>query len=268
MLASLALISLLQAPTIGADGLSLANPRFTHGVLGPVRADSKVRPGDSLVLSFDLQGISTDDAGKAAYTTAVEVTDAKGKAIYSQPARKIQEFLPLGGGSLPAFAQIDLSPDSPAGEYSLKVTATDSTGAKSAATTQKFEVLPKAFDLVHLTVTGDADGLIPAGAFCVGQPFWFHASVVGFDRSTEGTSQPKVSLSLRVLDENGKPIVAKPFVGSVDKEVPSKAIVLPVRFFVPLNKAGKYTVEITAQDDLKKGNAATKQYPLTVLPLK
>jgi hypothetical protein len=268
MLASLTLVALLQAPTAGADALALANPRFTYGLLGPARTDAKVRPGDSLLLSFDIQGISTDETGKASYSTLVEVADAKGKALFSQPSRKFQEFLPLGGGTVPAFAHIDLGPDAPAGTYTMKVTVTDAATMKSASAAKEVEVIARGFDVVRLALTGDADGLVPVGAYCVGQPLWVHGAVVGFERGKEAMAQPKVNLTLRVLDEAGKPIVAKPFSGAIEKDVPANTTALPLRFFVPLNKAGTYTVELTATDALKKGATATKKFPLVVLPHK
>jgi len=264
MLASLALISLLQAPSIGAGDLSLTNVRFTFGVLGPTRAEAKVRPGDNLFLSFDIQGISTDDSGKASYSTSVEVSDSTGKVAFSQPARKLQEHLPLGGDVLPAFAQIDLGLDSPKGEYTMKVSITDTSSGKSASVSMKFEVLPKGFDLTRFSFTGDSDGVVPIAAYGVGQPFWFHGSVVGFTRSPQ-TKQPNVVLRLRVVDESGK--FVKPFTGTVDKDVEASATSLPVRFFVPLNKAGKYTIEVLATDDVK-GTTVTKKFPITVFPAK
>jgi len=266
MLAPLALFTLLQASISGADGLTLANARLTHGVLGANRENADVRPGDSLILSFDIQGISIDAAGKASYATTVKVTDASGKAIFEQQPKKIQEFLPLGGATAPAFAQIDLGPDSPAGKYSMTVTVTDTGNGKTANYKQDFSVLPKAFDLVRLTVTGDADGLVPLGAQAVGQPYWVHASVVGYERPATGTKQPNVTIKLQVY-EGLKPIMAMPFTGVVDKDVPMNAQSLPVRFFLPLNKAGNYTVELTATDELKKGPPARVTYPLKVVSI-
>ncbi|MCE9531035.1 MAG: hypothetical protein K8T89_07910 [Planctomycetes bacterium] len=266
MLASLALITLLQAPTVGADSLALANVRLTHGLLGAARDKAEIRPGDSLILAFDIQGIASDDTGKASYTTSVDVKDTAGKTLFSQPPKKFQEFLPLGGGTAPAFAQIDLGPESPAGKYTMVVTVLDNTNQQKAVTQKDFTVLAKAFDIVRLTISGDADGLIPVGSFSVGQPFWVHASVVGFERAATGTKQPKVSIQLRVLDEGKKPIVAKPFAGIVEKDVPANATSLPIRFFVPLNKAGTFTVELSATDELKKTSQATFSFPLKVVP--
>jgi hypothetical protein len=268
MLASLTLISLLQAPTVGADGLSIANARFTHGALGPVRTSAEVIPGDSLVVSFEIHGIGADDAGKASYTTAVEVADSQGKVLFNQPARKFQEFMPLGGSTLPAMAQIDLGQESPAGTYTIKVTVTDNNANKSASMSKQFTVGKKRFDVVRFAFTGDPDAQVPVGAFAAGQPLWFHGTVVGFQRAADGKKQPNVTLTLRLLDESGKPIGGKPFTGTIDKDVLAEATGLPVRFFVPLNRAGTYTLEVSAEDGLKKGSSAVHKFPLVVLPTK
>ena len=267
MLASLALISLLQAPMAGADSLALAEPRMTHGILGPVRASSAVKPGDSLVLAFEIQGISADKSGKATFTTAVDVTDAAGKSVFKQPAKKILEFLPLGGVTLPAFAQIDIGLNMPAGKYSMNVTVADSVGGKSVTTKQAFTVEAVKFDLVRLSVSGDADGLVPIGAFAVGQPLWVHAAVVGFERQRAASGpQPKVTIELSVLGQDLAPL-SPPFVGVVDKDVPATATSLPVRYFVPLTRPGSYHIQIVATDEAGKGKAKLA-FPITVLPNK
>jgi hypothetical protein len=267
MLASLALMSLLQAPTVGAGNLTIANVHPTYGMLGPVRPDSKVRPGDILSLSFDIQGISTDATGKASYSIGVDIMDSAGKVLFKQPPRKSEEFLPLGGDSFPAVSHFDLAADAPAGEYTMKVTVADAANAKSTSVSVKFEVLPKGFDLVRFNVTGDSDGLVPVGAYSVGQPFWLHGAAVGFQRSAQGAKQPKVSFQLRVLDETGAATTVKPFTGTVDKDVPASATTLPVRYFLSLNRAGKYTVEVVATDDLTS-KSVTKKFPITVISTK
>ncbi len=267
MLASLALLALLQPSMAGADSLSLANARITYGVLGPTRpVANALHPGDSLILSFDINGISADESGKVSYSTAVEVTDASGKSLFKQPAKKYQEFLALGGSTLPAYAQVDLGPDSPAGTYTIAVTVTDNATQKSASAKQEFTVGKKEFSLIRLNASGDGDGLVPLGALAAGQPFFVHAAVAGFGVEPAG-KQPKVSVVLRVLDENNKPLVAKPFTGSIDKNVPANATSLPIRFFVPLNRPGNYLLELTATDGVQ--NATSKlTYPITVHPHK
>ena len=48
-----------------------------------------------------------------------------------------------------------------------------------------------------------------------------NGAVVGFGRDG-AAQQPNVALELRVLDENGKPTTAKPFGGTIDKDVPAQ----------------------------------------------
>jgi hypothetical protein len=266
MLASLALISLFQAPALGADGLSIAQPRLTYGILGPTRPNSVFKPGDLLVLAYDVQGIAADAAGKAVFTSAVEVADGSGKPVVKQPPRKIQEFMPLGGAATPAFSQITIGLDWPPGKFTLTATVTDGTSGKSAQFKQEFTVSPKGFDVVGVNITGDADGRVPVGAYVVGQPFWAHAAVVGFSRSA--AKQPKVSVQLTVVGADKKPFLSQPFAaGAIDKDVPADAASLPIRFFVPLNRAGDFTIQITAKDELS-GKTSTVDLPITVLPSK
>lgn len=69
-------------------------------------------------------------------------------------------------------------------------------------------------------------------------------------------------MTLSILGADGKP-VGQPFIGQVDKDVPAAAGSLPVRFFVPLNRAVSYTVQLSAKDSLGKG-AAKLSFPITV----
>jgi hypothetical protein len=268
MLASLALLSLLQPATLGADGLSVANARFTYGKLGPVRGTAEFQPGDSLVLSFDISGITVDDTGKASYSTHMDVLDAAGKSLFKEPTktRKFQNFLALGGSTLPAFAQLELGlDDSPPGNYIIAVTVTDNATQKTAVAKKDFTVGKKAFGLVRVNATGDHDGMLPIGALCAGQPFFINAAVVGY--GVAGAKQPKVGVTLRVLDENGKPTLSKPFAGSFEKDVPADAKSLPVSFFVALNRPGSFTIELSATDGVLDGTSKVT-YPITVYPHK
>ena len=81
MATALALLAALGLPAAETGELRLTNVRPTYCVLGPVRAADKVLPGDSYVLSFDIEGITTDDAGKARYSVGVDVSDADGKLL-------------------------------------------------------------------------------------------------------------------------------------------------------------------------------------------
>jgi hypothetical protein len=198
------------------------------------------------------------------YSTSTEVTDARGQAVFRQPPRDLESVAALGGGTLPAYAQVDIGLNQPAGDYTLKVTVKDRAGGKSQALTQEFQVLPRSFGLVRVAATYDAEGQIPAGLLGAGQSVWVNTVVTDFARDP-GRQQPHVQVELRILDEQGRTTLAKPFSGTVDKDVPSRAVALPVQFLVALNRPGKFTVELKATDRVS-GKTTTASLPLTVRP--
>jgi hypothetical protein len=251
--------------TAGQDApLALKNVRVTQGVLGPARADTRFLPGDSLIVSFDIEGVSPDAGGRVLYSTSTEVTDGRGQVVFRQPPRDLESVAALGGGTLPAYAQVDIGLNQPAGDYTLKVTVKDRAGGKSQALTQEFQVLPRSFGLVRVTATPDAEGQIPGGLLGAGQSVWVNAVVTDFARAPD-RQQPHVRVELRILDEQGRTTLAKPFSGTVDKDVPSRAVALPVQFLVALNRPGKFTAELKATDRVS-GKTTTASLPLTVQP--
>ena len=56
-----------------------------------------------------------------------------------------------------------------------------------------------------------------------GQSLFVHGFVVGFERDG-GTKQPKLALELRILDEAGKPTLAAPMTGTIEKDVVASAV--------------------------------------------
>src|SRR5437870_2909432 len=102
----IALAFLAGSESARGQSLKLSGARLTYGVLGPVRTDTKVLPGDSLYLSFEIQGITVDKFGKASYSTSIEVTDSKNKMLLRQPSRDLNVVTSLGGNSLPAVARL------------------------------------------------------------------------------------------------------------------------------------------------------------------
>jgi hypothetical protein len=266
MLMTLPLLATLSLAPGQAGGLTLTEPRLTHGQLGPARGGAKFLPGDTLFLAFDIEGISADADGKAAYSVATEVTDAGGKSVFRQPPQQSEAVLALGGSQLPAYARVAIGQQQAAGEYAVKVTITDLAGKKSQSLTQKFEVLPPDFGLVRLATSGDPQGEVPAGLPCPGESLWVSGAVVGFQRGG-AAKQPNVTLELRVLDADGKPTLARPFGGTINKDVPANDTALPVQFHVGLNRPGKFTVEVKATDALA-GKTVTQTFPLTVHSIK
>ena len=263
MLSTLALLAGLVAPA-QADGLSLKDVRLTLGIAGPPRASAKLLPGDNLIVSFDIAGITTDEAGKVRYSIGTELSDSEGKVLFRQIPRPQETVAALGGGTVPAFAQVDVGLQQPPGEYKLKVTVTDLASSKSQSLTQPFTVLPKAFGLVRLSASLDPDGVYPACQPVVGQTAWLHLAVVGFERAGSG-GQPDVTLEVRILDENGKPTTAKPISGTVNKDVDAKAPSLPLQFPVALNRPGKFTLQLKVADKVS-GKTVQIAAPFIVRP--
>ena len=56
--------------------------------------------------------------------------------LFRQPARDQETIAALGGGHLPAFAQVDVGLDQSPGDYKVKVTVTDRATDKSASLTR------------------------------------------------------------------------------------------------------------------------------------
>src|SRR5262245_13792209 len=230
----LAVLASLFTGLAEPEALSLTDVRFTLGVFGPPRASTKVLPGDRLVVSFDIAGITADETGKVRYSLATELSDANGKVLFRQTPRNQETIAALGGGRLPAFAQVDVGLNQPPGEYTLKVTVTDRGTDKTASLTRNFTGLERAFGLVRLSASRDPDGHLPASLPAVGQTLWLNLTVVGFQREKE--SQPHVTLEVRIVDEDGKPTTAKPLTGTVNKDVPDKDEALPLQFPILLNR--------------------------------
>jgi hypothetical protein len=249
-------------PGSPAGDFNLANARTTYNLFGGTRADTKFLPGDKIVLSFDIDGIQANSAGKVLYSIAMEVTDSKGTVHFKQAPRDKEATMVLGGSRLPAFASLQIGMDQPAGDYTAKITVTDRVSKVSKTLTRAYQVLPKAFGLVRLAATQDPDGQYPLPCPVEGQPLWVNFVAVGFGR-VQGNGQPNLTVTLNVLDESGKPTMAKPFVGEVNQNIPPQAQALPLQFLLDLNQPGKFTVALTATDRVS-GKTANLSFPVVV----
>jgi len=156
---------------------------------------------------------------------------------------------------------MDVGLDAKPGKYTLKSTVTDRANKRSQSLSRDFEVQQKQFGLVRLTTTLDHDARVPAATFATGESLWVNCAAVDFQRG--GGKQPNVAVELRVLDESGKSVLAKPFKGVIDKDVPATVLSLPVQFLVPLNRAGKFTIAMQATDQVS-GKMAELKFPINV----
>lgn len=276
MLPTLVLAALV-APAQPAAGLKLSNIRNTYGELGGTRPVGKLLPGDVLFVGFDIENITVNDDGQVAYTMAMEVLDKAGKAIFKQDPAKKQDFVPLGGTTLPARAFVTIGLDQPAGEYSLKLTVKDEGKANAApqSFSRTFEVQKADFGLVAVYTSVDDRGAIPAPTTgIVGQSVFVQFAAVGFDRDPKAKdpnlgAQPNLQFEMTVLDEAGKPTLTKPvsYSQNADSQVKNneKEGGCPMRFLLPLTRAGRFTVKLKATDNLTK-KVATFDMPVTVVP--
>ncbi len=266
MLMSLPILLLLSLAPGQSGQLNLSNVRATYGILGATRPDTKFLPGDSFVLCFDIDGVKADDSGKVLYSIAMQVTDAAGKVYLKQEPQELEANNSLGGTSLQAFASIQIGLDQPPGNYTVRVAVTDRATRALGTLTRTYEVLPKGFGLVRLNTTYDADGKIAAPFVGEGQVLFVNFLAVGFGRD-QAQAQPNLSVVMRILDQTGRPTLATPYTGVVNKDIPAKALSVPMQFIVELNRPGQFTLELKATDKVT-GQSATLSYTLKVRELK
>lgn len=261
MLTTVGLLAVLTLAAGDSGQLSLTNVRTTYGVLGAERPNDKFLPGDLLAISFDIEGAKPDAAGKLQYSIGLEVADAKGKVLFKKEPHK-QEAAKPDGNKLPACATLQIGLESPAGDYTVKVTVADRNAGTSQELSRSCQVLPKALGIVRPTTTSDAEATRPVAALRTGRPGWINFAAVGFGWD-KGKGQPNVTATMRVLDEEGRDALAEPSSGTIDHDVPKGAAVVPMRFEVVLQKAGKYTAELEVKDNVT-GEKATLSLPFSV----
>jgi hypothetical protein len=263
MWTTLALVAALGTAPGQAGSLALTNDRPTYGILGAPREDTKFLPGDMFFLAFDIENIKVDDTGKVLYSMGMDVTDSKGKSLYRQEPRDLEALNSLGGTRLPAYAHVFIGLDQPPGEYTLKLSVTDRATKASRSLERKFQVVPLDFGITRLTTSLDPQEQIPAPMGGVaGQSLFVNFVAVGFERD-RAKRQANLNVEMRVLDEDGKPTLAKPFTGSAGRDVDPKDKHVPMQFVLALNRAGRFTVEIRAADKVS-GKKAQVSFPLTV----
>ncbi|HEY7427344.1 MAG TPA: hypothetical protein VH682_24130 [Gemmataceae bacterium] len=261
MWTTLALLSALGVTPAQSD-LALTHVRSTHGLLGPERSNETLAPGDILFVCFDINGVKVDDGGKVRYSMAIDVSDSTGKVLFKQAPKDTEAGTSLGGSSVPAYATLNVGLDTPPGDYEFKITVKDLASGKQQSLTRNLKVLPKDFALVRGMVSADTEAKYPTAVFACGQGAWVHCSAVGFGRSG-AEKQPNVVFEMRVLDEAGRPTLAKSVSSTVNKDIPAKEPALPMAFPLSLNRPGKFTIELQATDQ-NSGKKAKLSFPITV----
>lgn len=253
------------APVAGAPGgLTLTNARTTYGELGSPRPLTPLIPGDSLFLSFDIEGITTDPEGRVQYSMYMELFDAAGASKFkTEPANKV-DFVPLGGNKIPGRAYSLIGLDQKAGDYVLKATVVDLSNKSTKTVEQKFTVAPPEFAIVSVYTSVDDRGTIPLPTTgMVGQPLFIQLGIVGFGRGAD--KKPNLEVEMTPLDEKGNPTIPKPSVLAINAGVDEKDLGVTIRYLLPLTRPGKFTVRLKATDKVSN-KTYTYNLPITALP--
>ena len=277
MWATLAASAVLAAAPADAGQLQIKNDRFTHGIYGSERKDAQIIPGDILWVAFDVEGLKVADDGKVSYSTAMELLDKDGKSQFKENPVGRDSVNTLGGTRLPVWSRVSIGTDTPAGEYTVRITLADQAAkdAKPATLERKFTVVAPRFGLILTAFGYDKPATAPPPAPPVavpGQQLLTFFTVVGFDtkpgKTPKDPLQADVAVEMSILDESGKPTLTKPFTGEIKEVTEDYKTFLPFQFPILMNRPGKYTVVLTATD--KQGNKppVKQELQLTVVDVK
>lgn len=244
--------------------ISIENPVLLHGFPGLPRASNKFSHGDSFCLAFDIKGLTADPEGKVIYSLLTEVM-VNGRLEFKHESKDIEAIDSLGGNLLSAFTQLNIGVDQPDGKYTVKVTATEKKSKAVATVAQEFILTKADLGIVRIRTTADRDEKVPISAFSVGESTWLNMSIIGFAR--DKAKQPNLKITMVIVDSNGKPTVQKPPVAEISKDVAPDLDLLPLQFFISMNRAGKFTIKLNVVDQVS-GKKASLDLPLVVTQAK
>jgi hypothetical protein len=278
MWATLAVSAVLAAVPADAGSIQIKNDRFTYGFFGPERKDSQVIPGDVLVVAFDVEGLAVQDDGMVKYSMSLELLDKDGASKYKDTSPVERETVnALGGSLMPCWSRVNVGSDTPAGEYTVRITVADRAAkdSKPGVLEKKFTVVAPQFGIIVPMLGYDKPPTAPPPAPAVavpGQTLLFYFGLVGLDAKPGKTAQDMLTtdftLDLTILDDaTGKPTLTKPFTGAIKSIPPDAKDFWPGQFPLTLNRSGKFTIVLTVND--KQGNKTAKlDMPLTVVDVK
>jgi hypothetical protein len=266
MMTALACLLTLGLAPAQEGKLEIVNPRATYGYLGALRPKEGkgILPGDVLHFRFDVKNMKLDSNGRASYSLLVEVFDAKGHQIFRLGPHNATAQCYLGGDTLPCSAHLDIPLTTKPGVHTLKVTVHDRSADKTVGFEYKGLVRPADFGIVQVGTFADREGKVPkAPVGVLGSSVFINFAAVGFVRD-KTSKQPDIDVSLRVLDAEGKPTMPKPLTGRADRDIPEGLAIVPMQFGLTLNRAGHYTIELSATDR-HSGKSARVTFPIRAL---
>jgi hypothetical protein len=255
--ASLALAAVCLVPLEGS-ALELKNVRPSYGPLGAARKDTKCVPGDSLFITYDIEGLKIDQKTlRANYTTLLELIDSTGQVAFK---KETPNDVPpqLGGQRMPGDLFVILPRTQKPGKHKVRLTVKDTLAKESKSFEYGFEVVPPEFSFVGVT------------AKAVGFPGENYVATFAIvDMMLDAKKQPDVHIAMRVYEETGKNWVAMPLLSNLPKDLPEeidlkKENFVPMQFPIYLNRTGTFIIEVVAHDKHSKKTIQLR-YPLTVL---
>lgn len=267
MLHTLPLMLALSALPAQEGKLEIVNPRATYGHLGAPRPRSGVQAGETFHFAFDVKGMSQDKKGRVQYSMLMEVLNDKKEVVFHLGPRNATAINFLGGDTVPCAAQMDIPLDTPPGAYAMRVEITDTASGKKVLFQAQGKVLPNDFALIRVGTYADRECQTPtAPVGVVGETLQISFTAVNFLRDKK-SKQPDVSVSLRVLDEQGKQVSPEALAGRAHEDIPDDLKMLAMQFGVTLNRTGRFVVEVSAKDELS-GETTDVRFPISVVELK
>ncbi len=250
----------LIAPTARAQ-LQIKNERITYGPFGAKRTDMKFLPDDFMFMTFDMLGLTFDAAGKANYKTTLELLETPTqKVIFKSDTDNLVAPLLGAGTRMPGELHIKMAADQASGKYTVRLTVEDMNAKPAAKKSieQQFELLKAQFGMVGMAA--------PAVGF-TGQHYGATFALANMKIDDKG--KPNVDVIMRVVDDKGKK--SEPMTINLPKDMPpnidlKKENLFPMQFPIFLNRAGRFTVEIEAIDQMSK-TTSKLSYPLRVVDI-
>ena len=263
MLTTMIFLTTLSVVPGQSGQLSVSDVRTTHGPLGPARPNERILPGDLVCLSFDVKGFQANSAGKVHYGLGLEATNSKGEMVFKNAPSDLELASPTSGQPVPVCAKVEVGLAAPPGKYDLKVTVVDRTAGTTTSVSRGYEILPLEFGIVRVSLTNDHEGKNSAAVFSAGRPGWINFTAVGFGRD-KVRGQPRVTATLRVLNQDGHSVFSKPFSGSISHDVPAAVAAVPMQYQLVLAQTGHFTVELQATDEIT-GRKTAISFPIQVV---
>jgi hypothetical protein len=245
--------------------LAIVNPHATYGHLGAARPKgSAPLPGDILYFSFDIKNLKLDAKGRASYSIGIDVFDEKGDLSFQQKPQNAIAQNYFGGNLLSCSSFMEVPLNSKPGPRSWRIVLKDRNSGQSVTAEGKGMVRPADFGLVQVGTFADREGKVPTPPVgVIGSNLYVNFGTVGFGRDTS-SKQPNHKVTLRVLDESGKATFPEPLEGHVHQDVPEEMKIIPLQFGLTMNRTGRFTIEISAQDAIS-GKSDRVTFPVRVL---